>query len=434
MSKNMLTFNILSRYFAMAVQNEMMLHQMDVTSAFLNGDLEEEVYMTQPEGFKVKGKEHLVCRLKRSLYGLKQAPRCWNMTLDHLLKNMGFEQTKSDLCLYISSEGELCIIAVYVDDILLATKSKKRMKDVKSKLSAQFEVKDLGDLQYLLGVSIIQNRSEKSVWIGQPGYTLNILEKFGLKDAKPVATPVCVGSKLVKTTESDELVDENLYQSAVGSLQYLSTMTRPDITFAVSNVAKYCSKPTNEHWTAVKRILRYLKGTHNFGLLYKKSNSSNCEGFSDSDWAGDVNDRKSTSGYIFQVGDTAISWRSRKQSCVALSTAEAEYIALSQAAQEAIWLRQLYTDLQGEPPKPITVYEDNQAAICLSKNPQGHGRSKHIEIKYHFIREQVNKKTIELKYCQTSNMVADMLTKGLGKERFKKLRELSGLREQSSFK
>ena len=356
------------------------------------------------------------------------------MTLDHLLKNMGFEQTKSDPCLYISSEGELCIIAVYVDDILLATKSKKRMKDVKSKLSAQFEVKDLGDLQYLLGVSIIQNRSEKSVWNGQPAYTLNILEKFGLKDAKPVATPVCVGSKLVKTTESDELVDENLYQSAVGSIQYLSTMTRPDITFAVSNVAKYCSKPTKEHWTAVKRIVRYLKGTQNFGLLYKKSNLSSCEGFSDSDWASDVNDRKSSSGYIFQVGGTTKSRRSRKQSCVALSTTEAEYITLSQAAQEAIWLRQLYTDLQGEPPEPITVYEDNQAAICLSKNPQSHRRSKHIEIKYHFIREQVNKKTIELKYCQMSNMVADMLTKGLGKERFKKLRELSGLREQSSFK
>ena len=248
-------FESIRSIIAMAVQNEMMLHQMDVTSAFLNGDLEEEVYMTQPEGFKVKGEEHLVCRLKHSLYGLKQAPRCWNMTLDHLLKNMGFEQTKSDPCLYVSSEGELCIIAVYIDDIVLGTKSKKRMTDVKSKLFAQFEVKDLGDLQYLLGVSIIQNCSEKSVWIGQPAYTLNILEKFSLKDAKPVATPVCVGSKLVKTTESDELVDENLYQSAVGGLQYLSTMTRPDINFAVSNVAKYCSKPTKEHWTAVKRIV-----------------------------------------------------------------------------------------------------------------------------------------------------------------------------------
>ena len=414
-----------------AVQNDMMLHQMDVTSAFLNGDLQEEVYMDQPEGFEVKGQEHLVYKLKRSLYGLKQAPRCWNMTLDHLLKSMGFVQTKSDPCLYISSEGELCIIAVYVDDILLATKSEKKMKDVKNRLSAEFEVKDLGDLQYLLGVSVIQNHKEKSVWIGQPTYTLNVLEKFGLKDAKPVTTPVCVGSKLTKAKEDDELVDESLYQSAVGSLQYLSTMTRPDITFAVSNVAKYSSKPTKEHWIAVKRILRYL------GLLYRKSDcdTSKCIGFSDSDWAGDLDDRRSTSGYIFQVGGTAVSWKSRKQSCVALSTAEAEYIALSQAAQEAIWLKQLNTDLKVESSEPTTIYEDNQAAICLSKNPQGHGKSKHIDIKYHYIRDQVHNRTIELKYCPTENMVADMLTKGLAKERFEKLRASAGLLpQQSSFK
>ena len=163
------------------------------------------------------------------------------------------------------------------------------------------------------------------------------------------ATPICVGSKLTKATDDDELVDESLHQSAVGSLQYLSTMTRTDITFAVSNVAKYCSKPTKEHWIAVKRIMRYLKGTHNLGLTYKKSDSNSCVGFSDSDWAGDLDDSKSTSGYIFQVGGTAISWKSRKQSCVALSTAEAEYIALSLAAQEAIWLRQLNTDLQENP-------------------------------------------------------------------------------------
>uniref|UniRef100_A0A1X7UWB4 Reverse transcriptase Ty1/copia-type domain-containing protein n=1 Tax=Amphimedon queenslandica TaxID=400682 RepID=A0A1X7UWB4_AMPQE len=250
----------------------MLLHQMDVTSAFLNGDL-QEVYMRQPEGFQVKGKEHIVYKLKQSMYGLKQA---WNMTLDHLLKRMGFVQAKSNPCLYITSEGELCIIAVYVDDILIATKDKEKMNDVKSKLSAEFEVKDLGELQYLL---------ERLVWIGQPTYTLNILQKFGLQDAKPVATPMCVSSKLRKATDDDELVDENLYQSAIGSLQYLSTMTRPDITFAVSNVAKYSSKPTKEHWVAVKRIMRYLKGTHNLGLIYRKSDFNGCIGFSDCDWA-----------------------------------------------------------------------------------------------------------------------------------------------------
>ena len=431
------TFCLVVRFesiIATAAQNGMMLHQMDITAAFLNGDLDEDVYMMQPEGFRVKRKEHLVCKLKRSLYGLKQVPKCWNMTLDHQLKKMGFVQNCSDPCLYISAEGELFLIAVYVDDILLATKGNKRMEEVKRALSAQFDVKDLGDLHYLLGVTIIQNREEKSIWIGQPTYTASILEKFGMKYAKSIATPVNIGSKLVKATEKDELVDAGLYQSAVGRLQYLSTITRPDITFAVSNVAKFCSKPTKEHWTAVKRIMRYLKGTQNHGLLYKKASSGTCISFSDSDWAGNLDDRRSTSGYIFQVGGTAISWKSRKQSCVALSTAEAEYIALSQAAQEAIWLRQLATDLQGESPEPTVVYEDNQAAISLSKNPQSHGRSKHIEIKYHFIREQVSKKNIEVKCCQTDNIVADMLTKGLGKEKFEKLKKLAGLSKQSSSK
>ena len=420
-------FECIRSIVALAVQNKMFLHQMDVTSAFLNGDLEEEVYIKQPEGFVKKGQEHLVCRLKRSLYGLKQAPRCWNMTLDSLLKQIGFRQTKSDPCLYVSLEGELCIIAVYVDDILIATKDEKRLENIKVEIAAQFEVKDLGDLQYLLGVAINQDHSKNSVWMGQPTYTLDILNKFGMKDAKPVATPVASGTKLTKATENEELADLDLYQSAVGSLQYLSTMTRPDITFAVSSVAKYCSNPTQEHWIAVKRIMRYLQGTHNLGLLYKKSDSSDCVGFSDSDWAGDVDDRKSTSGYVFRVGGTSISWRSRKQSCVALSTAEAEYIALSQAAQEAMWLRQLFSDLQSEPCGPTVLHEDNQAAICLSKNPQGHGKSKHIEIKYHFIREQVKNGAIKLQYCQTSDMVADVLTKGLAKDKFEKLRALTGL-------
>ena len=427
-------FESIRSIIATAVNQNMMIHQMDVTSAFLNGDLEEDVYMSQPEGFIVKGKENFVYKLKRSLYGLKQAPRCWNTTLDNQLKKMGFEQTKSDPCLYISREGGLFILAVYVDNIILATKSQQRMDEVKGQLSNEFDVKDLGELKYILGVSVIQNHEDNSIWIGQPTYTMNIIDKFGLKDAKSVATPVVVGTKLTKAKEGDEIFDIELYQSAVGSLQYLSMMTRPDITFAVSNVAKYCSKPTQEHWVAVKRIFRYLNGTPDYGLLYNSGNSAECIGFSDSDWAGDSDDRKSTSGYVFQINGTAITWRSRKQSCVALSTAEAEYVALSQAAQEAVWLRQLNFDLKGEQSKPTTVYEDNQAAISLSKNPTSHGKSKHIEIKYHYIREQIQKKQIELKYCDTNNMIADMLTKGLPKDKMKKLAKLAGMAQQPSIK
>ena len=238
----------------------------------------------------------------------------------------------------------------------------------------------MGELHYFLGVKVLKNSTDNSIWIGQPNYTAEIIEKFGLKDAKSIATPVNPAVKLVKAQEGDELADMNIYQSAVGSLQYLSTMSRPDITYAVSNVAKFLSKPTKVHWTAVKRIIRYLKGTLNYGLVYRKRSLTGVIGYSDSDFAGDQDDRKSTSGYIFQIGNTAISWKSKKQTSTALSTAEAEYIALSQAAQE---LRQLSSDLKCLIVNPTVLYEDNQAAICIAKNPQSHGRSKHIEIKYH---------------------------------------------------
>ena len=422
-------FESLRTVIALAVQNGLKLHQMDVTTAFLNGELKEEVYMRQPEGFAAKGQEDLVCKLKRSIYGLKQSPRCWNSVLDSQLKQMGFVQAKGDPCIYVTSEGEMFIIAVYVDDIVLAGKSDKRMTEVKEQLAEHFQVKDMGELHYFLGVKIVQDKESGEVSIGQPAYTTTVLQKFGMEHAKPVNTPVDSSTKLMKATDEDECVDQKLYTSAVGSLLYLSSATRPDITYAVSNVAKYCAEPTKQHWLAVKRIMRYLKGTLNYGLLYSQDGSATCVGFSDADWGGDLDDRKSTSGYLFTLSGAAVSWRSKKQTCVALSTAEAEYIALASAAQEAIWLQQLTNDLKNESSDTTTIYEDNQSAICMSKHPKFHGRSKHIAIKYHFIREQVSNNTIELKYCRTNDMVADMLTKGLSAQQFAKLRHLAGVRE-----
>ena len=276
---------------------------------------------------------------------------------------------------------------------------------------------------------MVQSEEDGSIWMGQPLYTDTVLQKFKMEQAKSVKTPVSVGEKLVQACEVSEVFDQALYQSAVGSLLYLSTRTRPDIAYAVSNVAKFCSQPTKQHWTAVKRILRYLRSTPNYGLLYDGHGLRECVGYSDADWAGDVNDYKSTSGYVFQMGGTAVSWRSRKQSCVALSTAEAEYMALAIVTQEAIWIRRLSTDLNSIPTKPTVLYEDNQSSISMAKNPKFHGRCKHIGIKYHFVREQVKAKTIELKYCRTEDMVADILTKGLSVEKFAKFRELMGLRQ-----
>ena len=422
-------FESLRTLAAMAVQDGLILHQMDVTSAFLNGTLSEEVYMKQPEGFIEKGKENLVCKLKHSIYGLKQSPRCWNATLDRQLRHMGFIQSTSDPCIYTASEGEAFIIGVYVDDIILAGKSEKKMADIKKALSDKFEMKDLGELHYFLGVKVIQDRKKGNIWIGQPVYTENTLQKFGMENAKPISTPVAVNTKLMLKTEDSEYFDKETYQSAVGSLLYLSTRTRPDITFAVNNVARFSSNPTTQHWTAVKRIFRYLKGTIHLGLLYERNGLKKLIiGYSDADWGGDCNDHKSTSGYLFLVGGTAVSWRSNKQTCVALSTAEAEYMALTSAAQEAVWMRQLSKDMKTDVCEPTVIFEDNQSAICMAKNPQFHGRAKHIGIKYLFIREQVSNNTIKLRYCRTEDMIADIFTKGLSQEKFVKLRSMCGLR------
>ena len=428
----MMTFSPVARFeslrtlLALATQDGLTVHQMNVTTAFLNGELEEEVYMAQPEEFVVPGKEHLVCRLKHSLYGLKQAPRCWNSVLDKALKEIGFIQSASDPCIYIATDGEPFLIGVYVDDMLLAGKSKKQINNIKSTLSKRFDMKDLGELNHFLGVQVVQDHKNGTIWIGQPTYTQGMLKRFGMENCKHVATPVETGTKLQKATEKSDRVDKSHYQSIVGSLLYLSTRTRPDITFAVGLVARYCSDPTSQHLTAVKRILRYLQGTLKHGLLFRRSDSSNIIGYSDADWGGDRDDSKSTTGYLFQIGGTSISWQSKKQTCVALSTAEAEYVALSAAAQEAVWLKQLNQDLT-RTDAPIKIFEDNQSAIAIAKNPQFHGRVKHISIKYHFVREQVNNKNIALKYCRTSDMIADMLTKGLGRIQFEKLRKMAGV-------
>ena len=415
---------------AMGTQHKLYLHQMDVSTAFLHGELSEEVYMKQPEGFVEPGKEKLVCRLKRSIYGLKQSPRCWNHALDSRLKEMSFKQAASDPCLYVhtNSEGEMFVVAVYVDDIILGGKSESKLNEVKRELSQKFEMKDLGPLHHFLGVKVIQDQLSESIWVGQPMYTERILHRFDMHNSKPVSSPVNPDVKLTACENPDDVCNQEMYQAVVGSLLYLSTKTRPDIAFAVSSAARFCASPTKEHWTAVKRILRYLNGSRQLGLLYKANTlSEEIAGFSDADWAGDVGDRKSTSGYVFLLGGAAVSWKSTKQTTVALSTAEAEYIALSTASQEAIWLQQLMSDLSKKTLQEMIIYKDNQSTICLAKNQAVHGRTKHIDIKYHFIRDLVEAGKIKLIYCATENMVADIFTKGLSIRQFEKLRHLTGV-------
>ena len=262
---------------------------------------------------------------------------------------------------------------MYVDDILLACESIDVLINIKQSLSERYQMKDLGPLTYFLGINVVQNKDK--IFVHQGTYSKAILKKFNFDNCNPVLTPIDANTVFEKASEDSDLFDATLYQSAIGSLLYLCTKTRPDLTFSVCHLAKFCQNPTQNHWTGVKRIFRYLKGTLDLGISYDRSNLNSCIGYSDSDWAGDRDDRKSTSGYCFIMGSGLLSWKSNKQTCVALSTAEAEYVALSSAAQEAIWLKLLLHDLNFSHNSPMVIMEDNQACICFTKNPKDHGKN-----------------------------------------------------------
>ena len=259
-----------------------------------------------------------------------------------------------------------------------------------------------------------------------------MLEKFGLSQAKTVSTPANLSVKLRKNDETSKLVDPALYQSMVGSLLYAAIATRPDISQAVGAASRYCSQPNEAHLTAVKRILRYLKETVNLGLKYEKSQSGTLTGYSDADWAGDLDDRHSTSGNLFLLAGGPITWLSKKQPTVALSTAEAEYMSLCSATQEAVWLRALLNEFNFHQEQPTVIKEDNQGTISMARNPVSHSRTKHIDIKYHYVRETISNGYVTLEYCPTEHMIADLLTKPLARERFETLRSTMGLKCLSS--
>ena len=298
------------------------------------------------------------------------------------------------------------------------------MRQLKQHLADQFKMKDMGPLHYLLGITVVQG--EDHIAVHQKQYILRLLKRFNMEDAKPVSTPADISVKLTKDDGVSKDVDAAEYQSLVGSLLYVAIATRPDISQAVGAVSKFCSSPTQAHLTAAKRILRYLKCTVDTALTYSRSPSVSLVGYSDADWAGDLDTRRSTSGTLFLMSDGAVSWTSKAQPVVALSSTEAEYIALSMATQEAAWMQKMLNDLQACV-SPLKIMEDNQGAIAIAKNPIAHARTKHIDIRFHYVREAIEEGIIEIEYCPTDVMIADLLTKPLSKEHFERLRQMMGL-------
>lgn len=402
--------------------------QMDVKSAFLYGDIKENVYMHIPEGVKNQN-ENKVWKLYKSLYGLKKSPRYWNEKFNSVMIKEGFSRSKTDYCLYYKNIcGEKLYIILYVDDLLIIGSNEDQIKSLKEILSKNFKMKDMGNAKNYLGINIVQDRNKGKIEIHQIPYLKEVLRRFGMEDCKTAETPMEVNFCLQnQVLESKEI--ERACRKLIGSLMYAMVGTRPDLCIAVSILSRYQSLASVELLKASKRVLRYIKGTLDFKLVYKTGENASLCGYVDSDWGSDKNDRKSTTGYVFKVFNSTVSWKSRKQTCVSLSSTEAEYYALSEGASEACWLRNLLSDIgiQDVINVPTILYEDNQSAIRVTKNPENNTRMKHIDIRCHFVRDKVAEKVIDVSYIESANQTADMFTKPLGKQLFQKFCQQLGL-------
>jgi len=395
------------------------IKQIDVSNAFLHGFLNETVYMAQPHGFEHPQHPKSVCLLRKAIYGLKQAPRAWFSRLSNRLLELGFVASKSDSSLFLFTSAQIQLLAlVYVDDILLTGSSPVALDSLIRSLSIDFPIKDLGPLSYFLGVEV--TRCPEGLHLSQHRYIMDLLQKTNMMLAKPITSPMSASAPLSKFA-GISLSDATLYRSTVGVLQYLA-ITRPDISFAVNKCSQFMQDPRDVHWTAVKRILRYLKHSITYGLLIRPCHHFQLAAFSDADWAGCPDDRKSTSGYCTFLGPNLLSWNSKKQPTVSRSITEAEYKALANASVELIWLQSLLKELGVFLATAPTLFCDNIGATYLSSNPAFHARTKHIEIDYHFVRDRIALQTLSVKFVSSKDQLADILTKPVVSTRFASLR------------
>ncbi|KAG8483777.1 hypothetical protein CXB51_022617 [Gossypium anomalum] len=384
---------------ALATQKQWAIHQLDVKSAFLNGFLKEEIYIDQPQGFVVSGKEQMVYRLKKALYGLKQAPRAWYARIDSYLVSLRSNRSISEPTLYVKkNEAEIqLIVSLYVDDLLVTGGDQDMLAEFKAKMKDMFEMSDLGLMTYFLRMEV--RHAEGKVFLGQRTFALKVLSKFSMENCKPTNTPIAVGMKLSNQGDH-EPVNESIYRSLVGCLLYLIA-TRPDILFVVNMLSRFMHCCNVQHFQVVKRVLRYIKGTLDYGVLFNKAESLKLRGYTDSDWASSSDNMKSTSGYAFTLGSTMFCWSSRKQSMVAQSAEEDEYVAAANAVNQAIWLRKILADLNLHQREATKIFCDNKSAVAIAKNPVFHGRTKHFSIKLHVIREMEQAREVELILCNS---------------------------------
>ncbi|KAK4354915.1 hypothetical protein RND71_027109 [Anisodus tanguticus] len=400
-------------------------HQLDVKNGFLHGHLNKIVYMHQPLGYIDPKYHNHVCLLKKSLYGLKQAPRAWYKRFVNFRSHIGFSHSRSDNSLFIYRQGNnTAYLLLYVDDIILTTSSDSLRKSIMSQLGSEFDMKDLSPLHYFLG--IVVTRHADGLFLSQKKYASEIVERAGMSSCKPSTTPVDTMSKL-SATSSKPFVVPILYHSLAGALQYL-TFTRPDITYAVQQVCLFMHNPMEEHMHALKRIVRYIRGTLEYGLHLYSSSVSKLVTYMDANWASCPDTKRSTSGYCVFLGDNLISWSSKRQATISRSSAEAEYRVVDNVVSESCWIRNLLLELHCPIPKATLVYSDNVSAIYLSGNPINHQRTKHIELDIHFVHEKVARGQVRVLHVPTRHQISDIFTKGLPLVLFEDFRDSLSIR------
>lgn len=396
---------------SVAAKRKLAVHHLDAKTAFLNGKLTETIYMRQPPGFECEGSK--VCLLKKSIYGLKQAAKSWNDALHEVLEAADFRQSYNDPCLYSKKINDgYCYVIVYVDDLIVASSTTEQMMQIENIFKPHFRMQNLGPIRHYLGMEVTQD-GEGNFELNQSAYIMKIASDFGLRDAKAARTPmeVCYG----KSDTSQQLDNNTKYRQLIGRLLYLSVNTRPDISASVSILAQRVSNPSNEDWNQLKRVVRYLKSTHQLKLKLSMVQSDKLAlfGYADATWADDRFERKSNSGRIIYFNGGTISWACNKQSMVASSSCEAEFISLCEASKEVKWLRQLLVEMHEPIESHTTIYEDNQSCIVLVRDHKFSYKTKHIDTRYKMIRDLVKKGIIDCEYCPTEEMVADLLTKPL---------------------
>lgn len=406
-------FSTIRLLFALAAKYNLDIYHLDVTTAFLNGELDRDVFMEIPQGLQISNCQRKVLKLKKAIYGLKQGSRSWNDKIDSFLLQLGYKKSMYEPCVYLKTErNQKTVVCLYVDDFFIFSNNKQQTDFLKRRLGETFKIKDLGEVRNCLGMQVTVDKRLGVINLNQGHYVDQLLERFKMTDCKIANTPMEMSLDLNKKSNGSSDSEQIPYQQLIGSLMYLSVLTRPDISFAVSYMSQFNNCFTETHFKHAKRILRYLKGTKNYGLTFK-GNESYLECFVDADWGNSSLDRRSYTGYCFQFSGSSISWESKKQNTVALSSTEAEYMAISEASKEAIYLKSLLQELMGVN-GCVTLYNDNMGAQKLAVNPVFHKRTKHIDVRHHFIRNAIHEKHVNLKYLETRKMPADMLTKGLG--------------------